>query len=59
MPSYVDRLWSKALADGTGCWLWQGAVNANVYERQSRANSFSCRACNRENTRRYEEKQRA
>lgn len=24
--SVADRLWSKALADGTGCWVWQGAT---------------------------------
>ena len=29
----ADRLWSKALADGTGCWLWTGFVHPSGYGR--------------------------
>ncbi len=25
LPTIAERLWSKALADGTGCWIWQGS----------------------------------
>lgn len=28
---FVDRFWSKALADGSGCWTWQAAKNKNGY----------------------------
>ena len=29
---YADRLWNRALADGTGCWVWQGKLE-NGYGR--------------------------
>lgn len=27
----AERLWSKALADGTGCWIWQRSVSTAGY----------------------------
>lgn len=29
----ADRLWPKALADGTGCWIWAGATSVGGYGR--------------------------
>lgn len=30
---YADRFWSKVLADGTGCWIWQAYVDTDGYGR--------------------------
>ena len=39
-PSLVAYTWERALADGSGCWLWQGSLNDRGYGRTYHTKSY-------------------